>query len=62
LLLARGIPDLVFVVSTDAHHTTEYDDIRWGVANARRGWVDAARVANTWPLTRFLEWVDAKRG
>ena len=62
LLLARGIPDLVFVVSTDAHHTTEYDDIRWGVANARRGWVDAARVANTWPLARFLEWVDAKRG
>lgn len=62
LLLARGIPDLVFVVSTDAHHTTEYDNIRWGVANARRGWVDAARVANTWPLTRFLEWVDAKRG
>ncbi len=62
LLQARGIPDLVFVVSTDAHHTTEYDDIRWGVANARRGWVDAARVANTWPLTRFLEWVDAKRG
>ena len=62
LVLARGIPDLVFVVSTDAHHTSEYDNIRWGVANARRGWVDAARVANTWPLARFLEWVDAKRG
>jgi DNA polymerase (family 10) len=62
LVLARGIPDLVFVVSTDAHHTSEFDNIRWGVANARRGWVDAARVANTWPPARFLEWVDAKRG
>jgi DNA polymerase (family 10) len=62
LVRARDVPDLVFVISTDAHHTTEYDNVRWGVANARRGWVDAARVANTWPTERFLEWAAAKRG
>lgn len=62
LVRARDLPDLVFVISTDAHHVTEYDNIRWGVANARRGWVDAARVANTWPTERFLEWAAAKRG
>jgi DNA polymerase (family 10) len=62
LVRARDVPDLVFVISTDAHHTNEYDNVRWGVANARRGWVDAARVANTWPTERFLEWAASKRG
>jgi hypothetical protein len=27
--------------------------MRWGVATARRGWLEAAQVANTWPQQRF---------
>jgi len=57
LVLARDVEDLVFVISTDAHHTVEYGNIRWGVLNSQRGWVDKTQVANTWPRRRFLEWV-----
>lgn len=62
LRLGRDYPELVYVISTDAHHTTEFANVRWGVHAARRGWVDRRRVANTWPRPRFIEWVTAKRG
>ena len=52
--------DVVFVISTDAHHTTELDRMQWGVFNAQRGWVDKARVANTWPQKKFLAWTRRK--
>jgi DNA polymerase (family 10) len=41
-------------ISTDAHATAELGFMRWGVDQARRGWVDAAHVANTRPLARLL--------
>jgi DNA polymerase (family 10) len=58
LLRRAGEHDGVFfTISTDAHHTREYDHLQWGVANARRGWVDQHRIVNTWPAKRFLEWL-----
>jgi DNA polymerase (family 10) len=42
------------VISTDAHSISELGFMRWGVDQARRGWVERARVANTWPLERLL--------
>lgn len=44
----------VFVVSTDAHSIAELRFMRWGIDQARRGWVEGANVANTWPLRRLL--------
>jgi DNA polymerase (family 10) len=38
----------------------ELDNQRWGVAQARRAWVEPRDVANTWPLERLLAWVGAK--
>ena len=61
LVIARDIAGLRFVISTDSHHTSEYDNMRWGVHNARRGWVQRDSVINTLPLADFLEFVDAKR-
>jgi len=61
LLLARGIPDLRFVISTDSHHISEYGNVRWGAANARRGWVERDSVVNTLPLDEFLAFVNKKR-
>jgi DNA polymerase (family 10) len=49
------------VISTDAHTIGELDQLRWGVLNAQRGWVDRKLVVNTWPLGEFLEWIAAKR-
>jgi DNA polymerase (family 10) len=57
---AASVEGVRFLIDTDAHHTGELGNVRWGVAVARRGWVDKASVANTWPTDRFLAW--ARRG
>lgn len=61
LLQAREIANLRFVISTDSHHISEFENIRWGVANARRGWVTKERVINTLPRDEFLEIAASKR-
>ena len=43
-----------FVIDSDAHDRSEWQNLVWGVAVARRGWVTAADVANTLPLDDFL--------
>jgi DNA polymerase (family 10) len=50
------------VIDSDAHYLRELDNIVWGVAIARRGWVEARDVANTWPREQLLQWVAAKPG
>ncbi len=53
-----GIP---LCIDTDAHRIEEMDLLRYGILTARRGWVEARSVINTWTLDQFLEWVE-KRG
>ena len=53
--------DVTIVVSSDAHHRTQFDHLQWGVQHAQRGWVDRSRIANTWPAERFLAWAAAQR-
>ena len=50
----------ILTIDSDAHHTRELDDVRWGVAQARRGWVTAADVLNTRSRGDLLAWVGAK--
>jgi DNA polymerase (family 10) len=57
---AREIP-VLFVISSDAHHTRELDQLRWGALQSQRGWVSPDRVVNTWPKERFLAWVERRR-
>jgi DNA polymerase (family 10) len=49
-----GIP---LAIDTDAHVADEMDLMHYGISTARRGWVEAKSVINTWPLERFLNWV-----
>ncbi|CAN5469748.1 DNA polymerase/3'-5' exonuclease PolX [soil metagenome] len=58
---AMQVPDLRFTISTDSHHVGEFGNIVWGVANARRGWVEPARVVNTLPKQEFLTWLRTRR-
>ncbi len=53
--LARLAQDhgAVFAIDTDAHATRHFDNIRYGVATAQRGWVSPDRVINTWPLPKL---------
>ena len=48
--------EVTIVVNSDAHHHREFDRLRWGALHAQRGWVDRERIANTWPVERFLAW------
>jgi DNA polymerase (family 10) len=60
MLRARGLP-VTFAVSTDAHHVRELARMDWAPLHAARGWVEPARIANTWPRERFLEWLRDRR-
>jgi DNA polymerase (family 10) len=53
--------NVTFVLTSDAHHTSELDRMRHGVQHALRGWMPAERIANCWPRDRFLAWAAARR-
>ncbi|MEE9163384.1 MAG: DNA polymerase/3'-5' exonuclease PolX [Thermoplasmata archaeon] len=45
------------VIDTDAHATVGLDQMKFGVGQARRGWLEAGDVVNTRPLSEFLDWL-----
>ncbi len=45
-----------FVINTDAHEVSQMENMRFGVAVARRGWVSKKDVVNTWDWTDFVKW------
>jgi len=47
-------------IDSDAHATGELDDVRWGVDQARRAWVEPNDVINARPRDELLAWVAAK--
>ncbi len=49
-----GIP---LSINTDAHSPGELDLMHFGIATARRGWVEAKHVINTWESARLLDWL-----
>ena len=49
-------------IDSDAHRTEELDYVRWGVDQARRGWVEPRNVLNTRSRDELLAWVAGKPG
>ncbi|OGO35305.1 MAG: hypothetical protein A2W35_07420 [Chloroflexi bacterium RBG_16_57_11] len=47
-------------VNTDAHSASDLDMLPFGVATARRGWVQARDMLNTWQPEILLEWLRAR--
>jgi DNA polymerase (family 10) len=47
---AKGVK---FVISTDAHHVRHLENMKYGVAMARRGWLEAGDVLNTLDAAAF---------
>jgi DNA polymerase (family 10) len=54
-----GIP---LSINTDAHAPDHFDFLEYGVATARRGWVEPEQVINTWATERLLEWLGRAKG
>jgi DNA polymerase (family 10) len=53
-----GVP---LSINTDAHSEADLDVLPFGVATARRAWLTADDVINTWSADRLLKWL-ANRG
>ena len=49
-----GIP---ISINTDSHSEADFDALPYGVAIARRAWLTAEDVINTWPSERLLDWL-----
>ncbi len=48
-------------IDTDAHSIAQFDQMRYGIATARRGWVRAKDVINTLHLPLLRKWIAKKR-
>jgi DNA polymerase (family 10) len=51
---------IVICIDTDAHAADQMDLMSYGVLTARRGWIEAKSVINTWPVERFIEWTQSR--
>ncbi len=60
---ARRAKDLGIPISinTDAHSEGDFDMLPFGVATARRAWLEAGDVINCWTRDKLLKWLK-KRG
>jgi DNA polymerase (family 10) len=50
----------LLAIDSDAHRTEELADVRWGVDQARRAWVEPRTVLNTRGRDDLLAWVAGK--
>jgi DNA polymerase (family X) len=49
-----------FTVDSDAHYKQEFENLDWGISQARRAWLEPRNVLNTLPLDEFLAAVTSK--
>lgn len=52
---------VLLAVNTDAHARAHLGGMELGVTTARRAWLGAAAIVNTWPLARLRQWARARR-
>jgi DNA polymerase (family 10) len=52
---------VIVVISTDAHSVNELDFMRYGVYEARRGWLEAGDVLNSRNFRTLEKLLDSKR-
>jgi DNA polymerase (family 10) len=48
----------VVVINTDAHRVEELAYMRYGVDQARRGWLEPGDVLNTLNAEKLLDWLE----
>jgi DNA polymerase (family X) len=48
-------------IDSDAHSVHEFDNLVYGVGQARRGWLEATDVINTRPLSEVCAWLLERR-
>lgn len=48
-------------IGSDAHSTSQMGYVRYGITQARRGWIEAKNVVNTWPWAEVKKWLQRRR-
>jgi DNA polymerase (family 10) len=48
-------------INCDVHQAGDYDNLRYGVLTAQRGWLPPERCINTWPRKKLHDWLRSKR-
>jgi DNA polymerase (family 10) len=43
------------VINTDTHQVSQLHLMKFGVAQARRGWAERGDIINTWPAGELLQ-------
>jgi len=51
----QGVP---ISVNPDAHSTEELQNVKWGVAAGRKGWLEPSQTLNAKSLSAFQAWLD----
>jgi DNA polymerase (family 10) len=51
----------IFSINPDAHSIAELDLMRWGLAMARKGGLNAGRILNALDLRSFSHWLERRR-
>ncbi|MDO8429972.1 MAG: DNA polymerase/3'-5' exonuclease PolX [bacterium] len=44
-------------IDSDAHHTSHFEWLEYGIAQARRGWAEKEDIINAWPLEKMLKFL-----
>lgn len=57
LAVEKGV---IISINTDAHSEAMMDLRNYGINNARRGWLTAESVINTWSYEKFRDWLDKR--
>jgi len=52
---------IMVAINTDAHHIEHFSMMKFGVATARRGWLEKKNVLNTYKLSELLLIVKKKK-
>jgi DNA polymerase (family X) len=62
-VMARAAQDagVLLAIDSDAHSTAQLEHIPYGVMQARRGWIEARAVVNTWPWAKLSRWLRDRR-
>jgi DNA polymerase (family 10) len=51
----------LIAIDTDAHTEADFDELRYGILTARRGWLSSGGCINTWSRDKLHKWLKSKR-
>jgi DNA polymerase (family 10) len=52
---------VLLTLNSDAHKLGAMENLKYGIGTARRAWLTADQVINTWPVEKLLSWLKGRR-